>query len=108
MNPIAWISKADVFALPSLWEGFGNIVVDALAARTTIVSTNCKSGPAEILDNGKYGYLLSSFDPEEMASKIKEALHNPTDKKLLQSRAELFEKNYIMLQYEGLIKEVYS
>lgn len=106
INPIAWISKADVFVLSSLWEGFGNILVDALAAQTTIVSTDCKSGPAEILGDGKYGYLVNSFNAIDLADKIEYAINNPIDKKLLLDRAMTFEKQNVMVQYENLIHEL--
>lgn len=100
INPIAWISKADVFVLSSLWEGFGNILIDALASRTTIVSTDCKSGPSEILDGGTYGYLLSDFTPLNMATYIEKALDAPFNKELLLSRASMFSTNIIMRDYE--------
>lgn len=102
INPIAWISKSDVFVMSSAWEGFGNILVDALAAGTTIVSTDCPSGPSEILADGKYGYLTSVSDPLQMAEKIEYAFNNPIPKPLLLERAKSFERSLIMKQYESL------
>lgn len=69
-NPYAYMSKATVFALSSAWEGFGNVLVEAMAVGTPVVSTNCESGPEEILDNGKYGELVSVGDREAMAAAI--------------------------------------
>lgn len=69
-NSYAYMAKASVFALSSAWEGFGNVVVEALAVKTPVVSTNCQSGPAEILDNGKYGELVPVGDSEAMAASI--------------------------------------
>ncbi|MBD2730345.1 glycosyltransferase [Nostoc sp. FACHB-892] len=69
-NPYNYMAKASVFALSSAWEGFGNVVAEALALGTPIVSTNCQSGPAEILDNGKYGWLVPVGDSQAMATAI--------------------------------------
>ena len=60
----------DVFLLSSTWEGFGNVLVEALEAGLRIVSTDCPSGPNEILADGKYGVLVPSNDAEQMAQAI--------------------------------------
>ncbi|MCH7400525.1 glycosyltransferase [Belliella kenyensis] len=104
LNPIAWIAKCDVFVLSSLWEGFGNIVVEALAAGVTIVSTDCKSGPSEIIEQGKYGYLTPVGNPEEMAKTIQRALESPMDMAAQISRAEMFDVDIILKNYEVLFK----
>lgn len=104
INPISWIYQSDLFVLSSLWEGFGNILVDALSAGKTIVSTNCKSGPAEILENGKFGYLLDSFEANDMAQLIDYALDNLIDSEVLIQRAENFSKSNIMKSYTSLIE----
>ena len=57
-NPFVYLKNSNVFVLSSLWEGFGNVVVESLALGTQVVSTDCDSGPREILDNGKYGFLF--------------------------------------------------
>jgi glycosyltransferase involved in cell wall biosynthesis len=56
------MKEADVFVLSSKWEGFGNVLVEALASGCQVVSTNCQSGPSEILKNGKYGFLVPVDD----------------------------------------------
>jgi glycosyltransferase involved in cell wall biosynthesis len=63
-----------VFALSSRWEGFGNVVAEALAVGTPVVSTDCESGPAEILDQGKYGRLVPVGDSQALAEGILEVL----------------------------------
>lgn len=69
-NPYAYMAQAKVFALSSAWEGFGNVLVEAMAVGTPVVSTNCESGPAEITDNGKYGLLTPVGDSKAMAEAI--------------------------------------
>ncbi|AFY34776.1 glycosyltransferase [Calothrix sp. PCC 7507] len=69
-NPYAYMANAAVFVLSSAWEGFGNVLVEALAVGTPVVSTNCESGPAEILANGNYGDLTPVGDSQAMAEAI--------------------------------------
>ena len=76
-NPFAFMSKASVFVLSSAWEGFGNVLVEALACGCPVVATDCRSGPREILDNGRYGRLVPVGDYEALAKAILETLDNP-------------------------------
>ncbi|MBD0363392.1 MAG: glycosyltransferase, partial [Coleofasciculus sp. C3-bin4] len=69
-NPSAYMAHSAVFVLSSAWEGFGNVIVEAIAVKTPVVSTDCQSGPAEILDNGKYGSLVPVGDTKAMAEAI--------------------------------------
>ncbi|MBW4560235.1 MAG: glycosyltransferase [Mojavia pulchra JT2-VF2] len=69
-NPYAYMAQADVFVLSSAWEGFGNVLVEAMALGTPVISTDCKSGPAEILNHGKYGSLVPVGNSEAMAEAI--------------------------------------
>jgi glycosyltransferase involved in cell wall biosynthesis len=76
-NPFAFMAKASVFVLSSAWEGFGNVLVEALACGCPVVATDCPSGPREILDNGRYGRLVPVGDHEALAKAILETLDNP-------------------------------
>lgn len=69
-NIDAYLSKSAVFVLSSDWEGLPTILIQALAVGTPVVSTDCPSGPSEILDNGKYGELVRVNDSEALAEKI--------------------------------------
>jgi glycosyltransferase involved in cell wall biosynthesis len=69
-NPYAYMAHSAAFVLSSAWEGFGNVIAEALAVGTPVVSTNCESGPAEILANGKYGELTPVGDTKAMAEAI--------------------------------------
>ena len=73
-NPFAYMKQAGVFVMSSVWEGFGNVVVEAMAVGTPVVSTNCPSGPEEILALGKYGELVPVGDSEAMAEAILKVL----------------------------------
>lgn len=73
-NPYAYMARASVFALSSRWEGFGNVIAEALAVGTPVVSTDCQSGPSEILDHGKYGTLVPVGDYQALAAAILDVL----------------------------------
>lgn len=66
-NPFKYMAAADLFVLPSLHEGFGNVIVEAMACGTCVVATNCH-GPGEIIDDGVNGLLVPPADPDALAS----------------------------------------
>lgn len=89
-DPTPFYQTADLFVLSSDYEGFGNVIVEALACGTSVVSTDCPSGPAEILQNGKYGRLVPVRDAQALADAMQEALTAPHDATLLKQRASDF------------------
>ncbi|GJD46963.1 D-inositol-3-phosphate glycosyltransferase [Methylobacterium cerastii] len=76
-NPLPLIHVADVFVLSSLSEGLGGVLVEALAAGTPVVSTDCRHGPNEVLGGGLYGRLVPVGDVEMLANAMKETLDDP-------------------------------
>lgn len=72
-NPFAFLSRADVFALSSRWEGLPTVLVEALAFPAAIVATDCRSGPREILDGGRWGALVPVGDVDALAAALGEA-----------------------------------
>ncbi len=73
-NPFPYMKRASLFVLSSAWEGLSTVLIEALALGLQVVSTNCESGPAEILDNGKYGELVPVGDADAMAQAILKVL----------------------------------
>ena len=76
-NPMSVVSEAEAFVLSSRWEGFGNVLVEALATGVPVVSTNCPGAPRDILENGSHGHLVPYDDPEALAEGINQALEQP-------------------------------
>ena len=76
-NPYAYMKKADLFVLSSIWEGLGNVLIEALALGVPVVSTDCPSGPREILNNGAFGFLVPVGDAAEMAGAMSQTLRSP-------------------------------
>ncbi len=73
-NPYKYMSRSHLFVLSSLYEGLGNVLVEALALKLPIVSTDCPSGPAEILENGRFGILVEPANPDALAAGMRTAL----------------------------------
>jgi glycosyltransferase involved in cell wall biosynthesis len=74
-NPYAYMARASLFILSSRWEGLPTVLIEALACGTPVISTDCPSGPHEILAGGKYGELVPVQDVAAMAAAITEALN---------------------------------
>ena len=98
-NPYAYMARAAVFVLSSAWEGFGNVLVEAMAVGTPVISTDCPSGPAEILENGRWGKLVPVGDVEELAKAIMTTLRDPNHpdvaKRAQDFRIEKLVQNYL-------------
>lgn len=73
-NPLPWIKAADLLVLPSDFEGFGNVLVEAMACGTQVIATDCPHGPAELLGYGQYGQLVPVGDAQALAQAIARAL----------------------------------
>jgi glycosyltransferase involved in cell wall biosynthesis len=83
-NPAAYMKRCKLFVLSSAWEGFGLVLAEALACGCSIVSTDCPSGPREILRDGDYGRLVPVGDVEALTAAMALALdtdHDPANSK---------------------------
>jgi glycosyltransferase involved in cell wall biosynthesis len=75
-NPYSYFAAADIFVLSSRWEGFANVIVEAMACGCPVVAFDCPHGPAEILDKGRFGVLVAPDDPRALARALFELLGN--------------------------------
>ena len=89
-NPLSYMSRSKLFVLSSRYEGFGNVLPEAMACGTPVVSTDCLSGPREILEDGKWGPLVPVSDWRAMAEAILDSLDNPVPSADLINRASTF------------------
>jgi glycosyltransferase involved in cell wall biosynthesis len=75
-NPFAFFHRAQLFCLSSVYEGFGLVLAEAMACRVPVLSTDCPSGPSEILQDGRYGRLVPVADVAALADGIQHAMDN--------------------------------
>lgn len=101
-NPAPFLEAADVFVLSSLWEGFGNVLVEAMATGTKVVSTDCPSGPSEILAGTK-GRLVPVGSPDRLAQSILTALGEDQNPGALKKKAETFSVDVAAEKYRSLM-----
>ena len=105
-NVYAYMGSASVFALSSRHEGLPTVLIEALACGCPVVSTDCPSGPREILQNGTYGPLVPVGDDRSLAEAIIQALDSPVSSELLRERASGFSTESALEEYVGFIGSV--
>lgn len=109
-NPFKFVSSADLFVLSSRWEGLANVLIEALACGPPVVSTNCRYGPEEILEAGRYGALAAVDDPSDLAAKIVSSLrqspNKTTERAARLSRALDFTATASARQYAAVFSEI--
>ncbi len=98
-QPLGWMAAADLVLMSSRYEGFGNVLVEALAVGTPVVSTDCNFGPAEILEDGKWGRLAPVDDVDALARAILESLDAKPDRDALRARARAFSVSSVAERY---------
>jgi glycosyltransferase involved in cell wall biosynthesis len=101
-NPYSYMSKAKMLVMTSIYEGFGNVLVEAAIAGTPVVATNCESGPAEILEDGKYGELVAVGDVPGLAAAMISTLKNPRNPDRLKQRGQEFSLEAALTKYQQL------
>jgi glycosyltransferase involved in cell wall biosynthesis len=102
-NPFAFFARAAMLVVSSRYEGFCNVVLEALACGCPVVSTDCPVGPSEILQGGRYGKLVPVGDPAAMARAICQTLNAPPEPDLLRERAGHFSFDDSIAHYEELL-----
>ena len=102
-NPISLIEKSDLLVLSSSYEGFGLVIVEALSLGKTVVSTDCHSGPSEIIGDNEFGYLCEVDDPSDLAETIEYASKNKIDPEKLIAKSKEFTLEKIGPLYEEIL-----
>ena len=102
-NPFAYMARANLLALSSEWEGFAIVLTEALACGTPVVSTDCPSGPREILADGKFGRLVPVGDADALANAMEQTLDSPSSRDLLLGRAQDFSVERVADAYLGVM-----
>lgn len=103
-NPFRYMKRASVFVLSSRYEGLPNALIQAMACGCPVVSTDCPSGPREILDNGRYGYLVPVGNAEAMASAILDVLEHG-GKTVPKEWLEMFSADQVVKRYRQVLLE---
>lgn len=105
-NPYDYYGRARAFVLSSRYEGFGMVLAEALSCGCPVISTDCPSGPAEILEDGRYGKLVPVGDVDVMAAAIMQVLDAPVDRDVLRQHAADFDVQIVARKYLQIIEKL--
>lgn len=102
-NPLRYFSRADAFVLSSQVEGLPNVLVEAMMCGCTPVSTDCPTGPREVLNDGQFGYLVPVGDAVAIAAAIEQAIDQPISPDLLAEAVRPFEESVVIDRHFELL-----
>jgi glycosyltransferase involved in cell wall biosynthesis len=103
VDPAPYMARASVFALSSTYEGLPTVLVEALSVECPVVSTDCPSGPREILADGEFGRLVPVGDSDAFAVALAATLDDDVDGDRLRGRAEDYASERVLARYESFI-----
>jgi glycosyltransferase involved in cell wall biosynthesis len=103
-DAFAWLLKAELAVSSSRFEGLGNVIIEALACGTPVVSTDCPYGPREILENGRLGLLVPVGDPSALSRAIEAALAQKPDRAMLRDAARRFTSRQAALSLATILE----
>jgi glycosyltransferase involved in cell wall biosynthesis len=106
LNPYAYMARASLFVLPSHYEGLPGVLIQAMACGCPVVSTDCPTGPREILEGGRYGPLVPVGDDQAMAEAIARVLDAPTPAAELRRRAADFSVDAAVGNYLAMFEAI--
>ena len=104
-NPYKYIKHCDLFVLSSIFEGLPNVLLEAITLKKFVVSSDCPTGPNEILNNGKGGFLFKTGNSNDLAKKII-LYHN--NKKIYNKRIKFAYKNLERFDYNVNLKKYFD
>lgn len=102
-NPYSYLKNAKCFVLSSLYEGLPTVIIEALALGINVVSTNCPSGPYELLEEGKIGWLSEINNKEQLAFNIVQAIKAPFNKEILINAAQPYYVENASEKYRAIL-----
>lgn len=109
-NPYIWLKNSKLFVHSSKYEGLPTVLIEALICNKMIISSNCPTGPKEILKNESCGKLFEVGNIKELGDYLIEFLANKNNRELYEKnvilRKEEFNKNKVIKEYEKLIEEI--
>ncbi|MEZ5680524.1 MAG: glycosyltransferase family 4 protein [Erythrobacter sp.] len=108
-TPGAWIEEAEIFVLSSRYEGFPNVLGEAMAAGLPAIATNCDFGPAEMVEHGKSGLLVAPEDPEALAMALRQCMEDSELRDRLGKQAQrairAFAPAQVLSQWDAVLAE---
>lgn len=108
-NPYQYLARSSLFVHAALWEGFPNVLVEAMACGLAVVSTDCPSGPAEIITSGRDGVLVPVADPPALARAVLDLLERPERREAIRTAAgqtvERFSIHRVVARYDAAFRD---
>jgi glycosyltransferase involved in cell wall biosynthesis len=110
LNPWSYITRAEAFVLSSRWEGFGNVIIEAMACGTPVIVTDCDYGPTEIVEAGRTGLIVPTGDPIALGAAIRRLIDDRAEATRLAAAAsthvESFRIQRTIVRYEHVFDEL--
>lgn len=111
-NPFPILRRSQLFVLSSIYEGFGNVIIEAMACGLPVIATDCPSGPSEIITSGETGILVPNQDRDGLIAAMATLMSDRDRRKQLANSAQKalnrFELDTILSQWQNLLAEVVS